>query len=162
MVTHITDAHSLLSLWNAQAGVTSITRFTSLSPIVVSETIQWENGAPTGNNFTLEVGGFLWVKFGQTHILDLGLGFCPVIDLASGENVFNYPCFPDNYTAFKLIQEIGLDKINSLRFLNSGTGRWETALVINNNIVGSNFSIPRIAVVMLDMKVSLNSWKPGE
>ncbi len=162
MVTHMTDAFTLLSHWNAQAGVTSITRFTSLSPSVMSETIQWENGVPVGNDFALEAGGFLWVKFGQTQILDLGMGACPAMDLTSGKNVFNYPCFPDNYTAFKLILEIGIDKINSLRFLNSETGRWETASVINNNIVGSNFSIPRIAVVMLDMKISLNSWKPGE
>ncbi|MDX2441671.1 MAG: hypothetical protein QNK40_14110 [Desulfobacterales bacterium] len=162
MVNHIPDAYTLLSLWNKDAGVTSISRYTSLSPAVVSETINWDGNAPVGNNFNLEQGSFLWVRFGQTHILDLGFGSCPLIDLVSGLNGFNYACFPDNYTAFQLIRDIGLDKINSLRFLNSGTGRWETASVVDNKIVGSNFNIPRIAVVMLNMKTSFDSWKPGE
>ena len=162
MVNHIADAFHLLSLWHKQAGVTSITRFTSLSPSVESETVQWENGSPSGNNFDLKAGGFLWVKFGQTHILDFGSDPCPEIDLHTGINVFNYPCFPDNFSAFKLIRNIGVERIKSLRFLDAGTGRWETASVINNKIIGSDFSIPRVAVIMLDMKVSHNDWKPGE
>lgn len=162
MVDQIPDAYSLLSLWNDQSGVTSITRYSSLSPSAVTETVSWEGSTPSGTNFALEQGSFLWIKFGQTHILDLGQGACPDINLAVGPNVFNYTCFPDNYTAFKLIQDIGMDKINSIRMLNSGTGRWETALVVDNAMVGSNFGIPRIAVVMLSMKDSINSWKPGE
>lgn len=162
MVSNLQDAYTLLGLWNTEAGVAAITKYTSLIPTVVSETATWDSGQPAGNNFNLEAGSFLWVRFDQAHILDLGQGACSHIDLVSGINVFSYTCFPDQYTAYKLIREIGEDKINALRILDSDTGRWLVVSVVNDKIAGENFNIPRIAVVMMDMKTSINSWKPGE
>ena len=162
MVSNLQDAYTLLGLWNTEAGVAAITKYTSLIPTVVSETATWDSGQPEGNNFNLEAGSFLWVRFDQAHILDLGQGACSPIDLVLGINVFSYTCFPDQYTAYKLIREIGEDKINALRILDSDTGRWLVATVVNDKITGENFIIPRIAVVMMDMKTPINSWKPGE
>jgi beta propeller repeat protein len=162
MVSSLQDGYTLLKLWNTEAGVTAITRYTNLVPTVVSQTITWDNGQPAGNNFNLATGSFLWVKFDRKHILDLGAGACNPLDLGAGLNVFNYTCFPDHYTAYKLMREIGEDKINALRMLNSDTGRWQVVTVVNHKIAGVNFDIPRIAVVMMDMKTPINSWQPGE
>lgn len=158
------DAYTLLALWNEQAGISSITRYTSLLETVepVAERVIWEGGHPVGNNFTLEPGRFLWVKFDTTKILDLGTGECDFISLAAGTNVFSYSCIPDHYSAYKLIRELGTTNINALRVLDSDTGRWKVASVINDRIVGEDFDIPSIAVLMLDMNAPVGLWKPGE
>jgi hypothetical protein len=75
--------------------------------------------------------------------------------------VFSFGCFPDRYTAFGLLREIGKDKIQAVRMLDSETGKWLAAAVKDGNIVGEDFQIPRIAVMMLDMKAPVSSWIPG-
>jgi beta propeller repeat protein len=162
MASELQDGFTLLELWNQEAGVTAITRYTSLVPTVESDTLIWDGNQPTGNNFSLEAGTFLWVRFGQTHILDLGYGACSAVDLVAGVNVLTYTCFPDQYTAYDLIGEIGTSHIIGLRMLDADTGRWRVASVVGEEIVGENFAIPRIAVVMMDTKNAIMTWKPGE
>ncbi len=162
MATNQVDAYTLLRLWNEQAGVSEITRYTTLLPQPVADTVTWDGGNPTGNNFNLEPGSFLWVKFDTTQILDLGMGGCGPVDLAVGTNVFSYSCYPDQYSAYKLIRELGTGVINALRMLNSDTGRWEVVSVVNNQITGEDFYIPRIAVLMVEMSAEAASWTPGE
>ena len=162
MVSELEDAFTLLELWNREAGVTAITRYSSLVPTVESDTVTWNGSQPMGTNFNLEAGNFLWVRFDQKHILDLGYGACSALDLSSGVNVFTYTCFPDQYTAYRLLIEIGTGNINGLRVLDSDTGRWRVASVVDDKIAGENFAIPRIAVVMMDMKNEITTWKPGE
>jgi beta propeller repeat protein len=162
MAAELEDAYTLLRLWNQEAGVSAITHYTSLVPDIAAETVSWSEGQPAGNNFALEAGSFLWVRFSQAHILDLGYGPCNAVDLAAGINAYTYTCFPDQYTAYRAIQEIGKDAVRALRMLDSDTGKWQVVSVVDDRIVGPNFTIPRIAVVMMDMKSARNSWKPGE
>jgi len=162
MVSYQADAYTLLTLWNLEAGVISITRYTALVPAPVSETVTWVNGQPSGNNFNLEAGSFLWVKFDQAKILDLGQGGCSPVDLSAGVNVFGFWCFPDHYRAYDLIRELGTAKVKSIRILDSDTGKWMVAAVANNKIVGENFKIPTISVLMIDMVESVSAWIPGE
>ena len=72
MVANQGDAFSILTLWHEEVGVSEVTRYTSLLPTPVADTVTWDGGAPVGNNFTLEAGRFLWVKFNHIKILDLG------------------------------------------------------------------------------------------
>jgi beta propeller repeat protein len=162
MLSNQGDAYTLLKLWNEQAGVSEITRYTTLLPQPVAESVSWISGAPVGDNFTLEAGSFLWVKFNDTNILDLGEGTCTSLNLVAGPNMFSYSCFPDHYSAFRLIRELGTANINALRVLDSDTGRWQTASVVNSQIVGEDFRIQSVAVLMLDMINPVPSWKPGE
>ncbi|MCC7202036.1 MAG: hypothetical protein IT393_05140 [Nitrospirae bacterium] len=162
MVSNQGDAYTLLKLWNEQAGVSEITRYTTLLPQPVADTVQWTGGAPAGNNFALESGTFLWVRFNDTNILDLGQGTCTDINLAAGANVFSYSCFPDHYSAYNLIRELGTANVRAIRLLDSETGRWEAASVSGGLIVGEDFDIPSVAVVMIDMKVPFGPWRPGE
>ena len=161
MVSYQKDAYTLLRLWNVQAGVTAITKYTALVPTPVSETVSWSGGQPSGNNFALEAGTFLWVKFDQAKILDLGQSGCNPVNLSLGVNVFSYCCFPDRFRAYKLIRHLGMDNLKAVRMLDSDTGRWVAATVVDNRIVGEDFQIPRIAVLMIDMKAPVVSWVPG-
>ena len=156
------DAYTLLSLWNEQTGVTSITRYTSVLPTPVAETVNMVGGVPSGNNFALSSGSFLWVKFDSSKILDLGLNSCHPVDLLAGANVFSFACVPDHYSAYKLIRDLGMDKINAVRVLDSASGNWTVANVVNNSIVGDDFGIPTVSVLMIDMKSAQAGWKPGE
>jgi len=168
MASNMGDAFTLLEHWNTQAGVTELRRYTSLLPLV-SEAATWTSGAPSGTNFPLVPGSFVWVRFLGTRILDLGpntsspgpLGACEAISLAAGTTILSYSCFPDDYSAYDLIREVGLDQVRSVRSLDSETGVWSVAQVEAGSIVGENFRIPRVAVVMLDMALEKNSWKPG-
>ncbi len=162
MATNQVDVYTLLRLWNEQAGVSEITRYTTLLPQPVADIVTWDGVQPVGNNFNLEPGSFLWVKFDTTQILDLGMGGCGPVDLAVGTNVFGYSCYPDQYSAYKLIRELGTGTINALRMLNSDTGRWEVVSVMNNQITGEDFNIPRIAVLMMEMSAEVILWTPGE
>ena len=61
-----------------------------------------------------------------------------------------------------MIREIGVAKIKALRSLASDTGRWQTAAVIDSKIVGEDFKIPTVAVLMVEMNTPVGPWRPGE
>ncbi len=154
------NAHTLLTLWHSQAGVDEITRYASLVPSVVSETAFWTNGAPTGPNFTLAAGGFLWVKFANARVLDLGVNNTGPINLPSGASVLSYPRFPGGYSAYRLLNQLGLATARGVRMLDSESGRWVAAQIQNGRPVGTDFLIPNVAVLMLDLSSPVNNFAP--
>jgi beta propeller repeat protein len=156
------DAYTLLRLWNTGAGVTEITRYTSLLPVPVAETAVWQAGGPAGDNFPLEAGGFLWVKFGSAKTLELGPDACDPIDLNAGVNAFSYSCFPDRYSAYQLLRELGLSNVKAIRGLDAESGRWSVATVSAGAPVGADFEIPRVAAVFIDMNAPVSRWQPGQ
>lgn len=162
MVDNQGDAYTLLELWNSQAGVLELTRYTSLLPQPAAETVTWSGSGPAGTNFTLERGDFLWVGFNQTHILDLGNRTCEPLTLVAGTNVFSYTCFPDHYSAYRLVRELGAANVQALRVLDAKTGRWQAAVVSDGQVVGADFNIPSVAVLMLELNSALGEWRPGE
>ncbi|MCL5098562.1 MAG: hypothetical protein M1608_13740, partial [Candidatus Omnitrophica bacterium] len=160
MATYQQNAYALLTLWNSQAGVQEITHYKSLAPQVVSETVYWTNGAPAGPNFTLEPGSFLWIRFGNLHVVDLGLNSTGPLNLSAGVNVFSYPGCPSAYTAYRLLDQLGPGNVRGVRMLDAESGRWVVAIVQNGHLVGNDFSIPNVAVLMLDMVNPVNNFKP--
>jgi hypothetical protein len=104
----------------------------------------------------------VWVKFDGSKIIDLGLSECGALNLAEGANVFSHACFPDHYTAYALIRELGLSIVHAVRMLDSDTGFWKVASVVDGRIVGEDFRIPDVTVIMLDMEESVGPWRPGE
>jgi hypothetical protein len=157
-----TDAYTLLRLWHEQAGVTEITRYTALMPQPTADTVTWSGGGPVGTNFPLEEGSFLWVRFDAVRILDLGQSTCRALDLPMGTNVFSYACFPDHYSAYRLIRDLGETAVSGLRTLDSQTGRWQAAAFADGRIIGEDFPIAPIGVLMLDLNQPVTQWRPGE
>jgi hypothetical protein len=160
MAAYQQNAYALLTLWHAQAGVQEITHYASLVPQVASETVSWANGAPTGPNFTLSPGSFLWIKFAGSQVVDLGLNSPGPMDLAAGANVLSYAGFPSQYSAFQLLNQLGLANARAVRMLDSESGQWVVAEVIDSRLAGSDFQIPRVAVLMLDLVNPINSFMP--
>ncbi|HET7625608.1 MAG TPA: hypothetical protein VFM25_10115 [Verrucomicrobiae bacterium] len=160
MVSYQHDAYTLLKLWHAEAGVQEISHYSSLVPQVVSETAYWNGGAPGGQNFTLSAGSFLWIKFDNSRVLDLGINNAGPLNLAAGINVFSYAGFPGSYSAFRLLDQLGVGNVRAVRMLDSASGRWVVAEVQNGRPIGDDFAIPNVAVLMLDMQNPVNNFTP--
>lgn len=160
MVSYQQNAYSLLTLWNSQAGVQSITHFTSLVPTVSSETVSWVGGAPSGPNFALTAGSYLWINFADRRVLDLGLNSVGSMNLTAGANVISYAGFPSQYSAYKLLGQIGMQNVRAVRMLDSQSGRWVIAENLSGRPAGVDFNIPRVAVVMLDMVNPVTNFRP--
>ncbi len=154
------DARTLLSRWNAQAGVTEVTRVASLTPTVTFETARWNKGQFSGTNFVLAGGSFLWVKFDTNQVIDLGVNGRGFADLSAGVNAISYTAFPNDYSAYQMVRQLGVDKVNAIRILESESGRWLVAEVRNSRLIGDDFPIPRAAVVFVDMDSAVTQWRP--
>ncbi|WP_237712342.1 hypothetical protein [Pedosphaera parvula] len=159
MVAYAQNAYGLLNAWKAQ-GVLQITHYTALVPQVTSETVVLTNGIATGPNFSLVPGTFLWVKFDSQRVLDLGVNSSPTLNLATGINVFSYTRFPSSYSAYQLLRQLGLNNARSVRMLDSQSGRWMVAEAKNGGLIGNDFSIPGVAVLMVDVVNPVNQFQP--
>jgi beta propeller repeat protein len=160
MVSYQQNAFNLLSAWNAQAGVVEITHYTAFVPTVVAQTARWSNGVPTGANFNLVAGSFLWIRFGDQRVLDLGVNSAGTLNLSPGVNVFSHGGFPSRYSAYQLLRQLGLGNARGVRMLDSESGNWKVALVNSGQIAGHDFIIPKVAVVMIDMAAPVNNFRP--
>jgi len=159
VATEATDAFTLLARWNAAVGVTEINRYTSMVPTLVKETATWSGGA-TGDNFALVEGDFLWVRFGDAYVADMGAATLEAVDLLAGVNVVSLTDFPQPCTAHRLMRGLGLANVRALRMLDPATGRWFAAEVRQGQLVGYDFAIPASAVLLLDMQLAVNDWRP--
>jgi len=159
MAAFAQNAFGLLSNWGSN-GVQSITEYTSLTPTVASQTAYFTNGLPSGQNFSLATGSFLWIKFNTNQVLDLGVNSSSAINLSVGADVFSYTGFPDSYNAFTLLQQVGINNALAVRTLDSQSGRWRVAEVQGGTVVGDNFPIPHTAVLMINMTNSVNNFMP--
>jgi beta propeller repeat protein len=160
LVANQHDAYTLLTLWHAQAGVEEITRYGALTPSIVSETATWANGAPSGTNFPLTAGGFLWIKFDKSRVLDLGVNSAAAISLPAGTSVLSYSRFPGGYSAYNLLNQLGQGTARSVRMLDSQNGNWVAAQFQNGRPIGTDFAIPGVAVLMIDLAAPVNNFTP--
>lgn len=160
MASYQQNAYNLLTLWNAQAGVQEITHYVSLVPTVTTETATWNNGAPAGQNFQLTPGTFLWVKFSTPRVLDLGVDSTAPLNLVAGANVVNYSHFPGQYSAFRLLQQLGPANVRGVRMLDAESGRWVVANVQGVALQGNDFAIPSVAVLLLDLVNPVSNFTP--
>ncbi len=159
MVSYAQNAYDILNAW-APNGVVAVTEYTSLAPSIVSQTAYLTNGSAAGANFALTPGSFLWMKFDNMQVLDLGVNNNGPISLAAGANVFDYTGFPDAYTAFDFLQQLGLNNAQAVRMLDAQSGRWRVAEVQGGAVVGDNFTIPQAAVLMVSVAHSVSKFYP--
>jgi hypothetical protein len=160
MVSSYADAFALLTDWQDEADVSSVTRYSALVPAIVKSTARWSAGAPSGENFPLVAGEFLWVRFGSTTVMDLGLSASETMDLPAGVSALAGTHFPQPFSAHRMIRQLGLGKVTSLRVLDAASGRWLTAEVRDGRIIGHDFAIRRSAVVLVHMASEVTGWRP--
>jgi len=159
MAAYGQNAYGLLSLW-AGSGVQAVTEYTSLVPQVASQTASWNNGTPSGPNYALVAGAFLWVKFNTDQVLDLGVNNTSPLNLSAGANVFGCAGFPDSYSAYQLLRQIGLNNALAVRMLDAQSGRWLVAEVQDGKLVGNDFPIPNVAVLMVNLAAPVPQFTP--
>jgi beta propeller repeat protein len=159
LVAYAQNAYGLLSVWGTN-GAVSITQYPSLLPYVTEQTAVLTNGAPSGANFNLVAGTFLLVKFNSTRVLDLGINNSSSLNLAAGVNVFGYTAFPDGYSAWQLLRQLGPDNAIAVRMLDSQSGLWRNAQFSGGSLIGEDFTIPNVAVLMVSMANAVNQFVP--
>jgi len=160
LVAYAQNAYGLLSVWGTN-GAVSITQYPSLVPQVTEQTAVLSHGTPSGANFSLVAGTFLFVQFNSTRVLDLGINNSSSLNLAAGVNVFGYTAFPDGYSAWQLLRQLGPGSILSVRMLDSQSGLWRNAAFSNGSLKGEDFPIPNVAVLMVNMAGAVNQFVPA-
>jgi beta propeller repeat protein len=162
VLSYQTSASDLLSLWQSEAGVVELTRYSQLLPTIESQTVSWDGSAVTGEDFSLAEGDFLWVKFDGARILDFANSACSGQDLSLGVNVISTACIPDDYRVSRLVSELGANRIKAVRLLDSQTGKWRVAMTgMNGEVLGEDFRIPPVAVLLVEMDEPVSQWLPG-
>jgi len=157
------NAFELLELWHEKAGVTELTTYISLVPTMETQSAKWQNGQSVGDNFALNENSFVWVRFDQSFILNLGSDNCNAITLFPGPNMISYGCFPDEFSSYQFIDLLGeRSDVQSLRMMDASTGRWEVTLVENDEIFGADFSIPGAAVLLIDVRKQIKIFNEKE
>src|SRR5438874_2012890 len=99
-------------------------RTDSLTTCGTSESVRWVNGQASGDNFTLAAGSFVWVRFDDRLVLDLGLNNAATVNLFAGVNVLSYTQFPGQFSAYKLLRQLGLNNARGVRMMDAESGRW--------------------------------------
>jgi len=82
------------------------------------------------------------------------------INLPSGVSALSYTRFPGGYTAYRLLSQLGLGAARSVRMLDAESARWVAAQVQNGRPVGTDFTIPSVAVLMLELSAPVNNFTP--
>lgn len=160
LATRYNSAFKLLAAWNAAANVLSVTHYNALTSPPSSQTATWNNGAATGTDFPVTAGDFLWIRFAEAHMLDLGATTAAPVNLAAGKNVLSYQAFPVGYSAYDFVQAVGMNNIAAVRMLDPLAGVWRTLEIRDGAPVGPNFAIPRVTALLLDMKTPVSNWQP--
>jgi len=72
----------------------------------------------------------------------LGVNSAASLNLPAGPSVFSYTGFPSQYSAYRFVQQLGLSEVHAVRMLDSQSGRWVVASVLNGQVLGDDFPIP--------------------
>lgn len=161
MLETAATAFDLLDRWRTDANVTEVATYEQLWPEVVMRRA-WRDGqgALQGENFALAAGMFLWLGFDRAQLIDFGPSETGPLDLPQGASVLTYSGFPVGYSAFRMVRQLGTANVNALRLHDPASGRWQTLQTDAGRLVGADFPIPRIAVILIDMSNPVNGWTP--
>ncbi len=159
LVARHANAHALLTAWNTDAGVVSISRFQSFAPLT-TEVATISGGAPSGANFALVAGQFIWVRFNDARLVDLGAASDAPLNLPAGASAFTHTRLPLGYTGHALIRSLGLANVRGIRALDAEAGQWRLLAVDNGTIMGPDFRLPDVAVIMVDLYHPVSNWTP--
>jgi beta propeller repeat protein len=159
LVARHATAFSLLSAWNTEAGVVAVSRFQSFAPLAM-ETASINGASPAGADFPLVAGQFVWVRFNENRLVDLGAAGVSPLNLAAGVSAFTHTSLPQGYTGHQLLRSLGLANVRGLRVLDAEAGQWRLLAVESGTIRGQDFRVSGVAVVIVDLVNAVNGWTP--
>ncbi|CAG1064880.1 hypothetical protein BAC1_00449 [uncultured bacterium] len=118
-----------------------------------------------GDDFNIQQGMALAVYATTAGKLDVAAsGESVQYTLLPGENQIGLLTIPAAYSAYALVNSIGLDNVRSLRRFDAVTGRWQTVAVREKEgvkeIAGVNFTIIPGDGLIINMSNRVDGWKP--
>jgi beta propeller repeat protein len=154
------DAYSLLNAWKTQFNVRSILVFDPGTGEMLQA--DWISGAASGSNFNLTENMALMVYSDNSAEVSLGdIPECVSLNFNTGFNLISVPCVPDNYTAFMMIQSMGVDRTISIARYDNISGRWDTAAVLGGTeVVGKDFLIMQGEGYIVYTSGDILNWYP--
>ena len=105
-------------------------------------------------------GQFIWVRFNDARLVDLGAASGAPLNLPAGVSAFTHTRMPPAYTGHALVRSLGLANVRGLRVLDAEGGQWQMLAVDGPTIVGADFRVPDVAVVIVDLVNPVNNWTP--
>jgi len=160
LVNRYGSAFDLLRGWGGGSGVQKVSLYQSIEPLVV-KSAEYGGGNPTGDDFALTAGSFLWVEFSGANLIDLGNSETDSIDLAAGMNMLSYTGFPVGYSAYDFVSSLGATKVRGLRLYDAFSGLWRAVELDEAGLpTGPNFTIPRSAMVLVEMREAVSDIDP--
>ncbi len=90
----------------------------------------------------------------------MGVNAAGPLNLPAGASAFSYAGFPSAYSAFQLLNQLGVNNTRAVRMLDSQSGQWVVAEIQNGHPVGTDFIIPHVAVLVLDLANPVNNFMP--
>ena len=137
----------------------ALSRFQSFAPLV-SEVAAVNAGTPGGADFDLVAGQFVWVRFNEARLVDLGAASGAPLSLPAGVSAFTHTRLPLGCTGHALVRSLGLANVRGLRVLDAESGQWHLLAVEGGAIVGADFRVPAVAVVIVDLANAVSNWTP--
>ena len=118
-----------------------------------------------GSDIALQKGMAIGVYAKGSGVLDVAdSGESGLYTLLPGQNYIGMLTVPNGYTAYTMLQSIGLDNVQSVRRFNNQTGLWESASVRDlsgtKSAAGVNFVLRQGDGVIVIMKSRLDGWRP--
>ena len=136
-LNQFTGAFSLLSQLGNKDQINKIQKFDPISGKF--QTASYDaTGFFKGEDFSILSGDALIVYSKTNHMVTLeGLVNCPELVLSKGTQYKGFPCTNENLSAFEFLKGIRVENsVASIQRFNVETGRFETAILFDNNPTG--------------------------
>jgi hypothetical protein len=75
-------------------------------------------------------------------------------------SAFTHTRLPVGYTGQTLVRSLGLANVRSVRVLDAEAGQWQMLAVDSGVIVGADFRVPNVAVVIVELVNAVSNWTP--
>ena len=125
-------------------------------------TAEMNGNSLVGDDFNLSGGqGVFIISNVETTTPITGAVKCLTMDLATGMNIIGFRCVPPNYSAFKMLSDLGdAETVATLQRFNVNTGRYETATYKDGQPAGTDFNILIGEAYLVHMLNDLPSFGP--
>lgn len=118
-----------------------------------------KNGAVlSGDDFPLfeNSGLFVYSDAGMSYVRSQPE--CSALHIRPGFNLAGFFCLPSGYTAYELINSLGIDKVISISAFDNVSQKWRTAGVADNAVVGEDFLIMPGAGYIIYSSAEIQNW----
>lgn len=116
----------------------------------------------SNQGFNLQGGEALIVYSLKQKSIRFETASCVVHDLTQNANLIGIACPPAGYSAFRILDELGIERVTSIQRYSTKEGKFDTAgFDANGNTVGVNFPIIPAEGYIIFMKQAVSDFFPS-